>query len=157
MQVYLGVPNINIIMPIRGEAWCETLRVRVANPAIYAHSGKMQDTIRSFPGLAYNLYPKAGNNTFIMRYSLTKVCPFRLGNKELPPTWGYGRPIPNTSITRICPAVLSAIYFLHQSVLYCMGLLIDININIINSFELTYICWLLISILLRHLMFDYDL
>ena len=56
---------------------------------MHAHSGKMQDTLRNFPGLAYNLYAKAGNNIFIMQYSLTKVCPFRLGNKELSPTWGY--------------------------------------------------------------------
>ena len=100
----------------RCETMC-TLKLRVAKSAIYvhAHLGKMQNTLWNFPSLAYNLYPKAGNNTFIMQYSLTKVCPSRLGNKELPPTWGYWRPIPNTSIPRICPAVLSAIYFLYHS------------------------------------------
>ena len=53
---------------------------------VHAYLEKMQNTLRKFLGLAYNLnlYLKAGN-TFIMRYSLTKVCPFRLGDKELPP------------------------------------------------------------------------
>ena len=86
----------------------------------------MQDTCRNFPGLAYNLYPKAENNIFIMQYSLTKVYPFRLGNKELPSTCGYWRPIRNTSIPRICPAVPSAIYFLYHSVVRVLRLVVQL-------------------------------
>ena len=39
------------------------------------------------------------------------ACPFRLGNQELPPIWGYGRPIPNTSIPHTCPAALPYISY----------------------------------------------
>ena len=60
-----------------------TLRVtrRVANSATYAPLEHIcaylfREDARyppELPGLAYNLYPKAGNNIFIMQYSLTKV------------------------------------------------------------------------------------
>ena len=92
--------------------------MRVASSAIYAplehicacSFGEDARYPSELPQLSIQPVYQSGEQ---LQYSLTKLCPFRLGNKELPPTWGYGRPIPN-----IFPAYAPrycAIYFLHQS------------------------------------------
>ena len=134
--------TINIIMPIRGVGisgmwcqpdygmctWCETvctLRVRAAQTLLYilcaCSFGEDARYPLELPRLSIQPVPQSGEqhiHNAVLPDKGTGMS-IRLGNKELPPTWGYGRPIPNAIIPCICLAVLSAIYFLYQSVRIC--------------------------------------